>query len=293
MGVDFAADEAIVDDTDRATAKWRQGDVIDLRLISWLALPDSPLTAHAALATNSDDSDVAVLLAEAEALVVLTQTCDIVRTCRERPHVELARLVKLSEPSASEARRGARPRFAPVPGVGADAFVDLDVVVTAEKSMLARASRTLGLPSEADQRRFARGVGRAYSRFAFPDDLTVALRGLVGRIRDKHDRDSPEGRALGALEEIRITGSPSWSGDLIDTFLTFAPPTREVADTVLSQEEWDEIVDQWLRRAEPFGVIRSVDGSMIPLDEFTAREYVDSDPLDLDYLSWATASSRA
>ncbi len=59
----------------------------------------------------------------------------------------------------------------------------------------------------------------------------------------------------------------------------------------MTQEEWDEVVDGWLRRAEPFGIVRSIEGAMIPLDELTAREYVDSDPLDLDYLSWAAAAA--
>lgn len=30
----------------------------------------------------------------------------------------------------------------------------------------------------------------------------------------------------------------------------------------------------------------SVNGAVIPLDELTARQYIDSVPLDLDYLSW-------
>lgn len=55
----------------------------------------------------------------------------------------------------------------------------------------------------------------------------------------------------------------------------------------MSDEEWDELVDSWLRQAEPFESIRSIDGAMIPLDEMTALEYLESDPLDLDYLSWA------
>ena len=54
----------------------------------------------------------------------------------------------------------------------------------------------------------------------------------------------------------------------------------------MSEEDWDSVVDAWLRRTEPFGTIKSVDGAMIPLDELTAREYVDSDVLDLDYLTW-------
>lgn len=287
----FVADADQVATVNAATAEWRQGDIIDLSLVGWLGLPDRPLTPHTAAAVAGDDSNVVYVLAETEGLVVVSQTCDVVRDCAIRPHVELARIVRLEEPAAGEASRGSRPRFVPLPGGGPNAFADLDIIVTAEKSLLASANRTPGLPSEADQRRFGRGVGRVYSRFAFPDDLAIALRGLVGRIRGKHARDSAEGRALEALEEIRITASPSWAERSLDVFITFAPPTREAADNVMAQGEWDELVDSWLRRAEPFGVIGVIDGAMIPLDELTGREYVDSDPLDVDYLSWGEAAA--
>jgi hypothetical protein len=289
--VSFVADAALVESIDAATAEWRQGDIIDLRAIGWLALVDAPLTEHPSAASATEDSNVAYVFAEVEALVVVSQTCDVIRGCSSRPHVELAGLVRLEEPVAGEARRGSRPRFVPVPGAGGDAFADLDVIVTAEKSLLARLDRVEGLPTETDQRRFGRGVGRVYSRFAFPDDLSFALAPLVERVRAKHDRDSDEGRALAALEEIRVTGTPSWSGDEVDVFLTFAPATRAEALAVLSEEDWDGVVDGWLRRADSQGVVRSVDGAMVPLDELSAREYVDSDPLDLDYLSWAPSGS--
>lgn len=288
----FAADTTLVEGIDAATAEWRQGDVVDLGAIGWLAVADAPLTEHAAAASATQDSNVAYVFAEVEAMVVVSQTCDVIRGCASRPHVELAGLVRLEEPVAGEARRGSRPRFVPVPGAGGDAFADLDVIVTVEKSLLVRLRRIAGLPTETDQRRFGRGAGRVYSRFAFPDDLSLALAKLVERVRAKHDRDSDEGRALAALEAIRVTGTPSWSADEVDVFLTFAPATRAEALAVLSEEDWDQIVDGWLRRASSGGVIRSVDGAMVPLDEFSAREYVDSDPLDLDYLSWPSVRGQ-
>lgn len=287
----FVFDDSLVEEINASTRQWRQGDVVDISIIAWLALPQAPLTEHASIVPQAENSSLAYVFAETEGLALITQTCDIVRDCGTRPHVELARVVRLDEPVAGEARRGSRPRFVPVPGAGHDTFADLDIVLTAEKSVLVQSARTEGLPSDADRRRFGRGVGRMYSRFAFPDDLNVGLRGLVGHIRHKHARASQEGRALESLEEIRITGAPSWSTDAVTVFLTFAPSTRGEADEVMTQEEWDQVVDGWLRRTEPFGVIRSIEGAMIPLDELTAREYIDSDPLDLDYLSWAAAPS--
>ncbi|MCY4555697.1 MAG: hypothetical protein OXF79_04820 [Chloroflexi bacterium] len=267
---------------DSRTRLWRQGDIVELGAIAWLATPAAPLTIQSAAA---EGDELSCIVAEASRLAIVSQTCDIVRDCQTRPFLLLAPTVVLEEPTAGEARRGSRPRFAQLPGIGEDTFVDLDRIVTIEKSLVMEAEPTRGLPDESSQRRFGLSVARAFSRFAFPDDLVISLRGLVARARDKHGRESHEGRALRGLEEIRVTGSPSWSALGIDVFVTFAPATREDAEEVMSEEEWDEVVDGWIRRTEPFGAIKSVDGAMIPLDELTAREYIDSDVLDLDYLS--------
>ncbi len=284
--MEFAADGSLVAQVNERTMQLCQGDVIEVGAIAWLASGSAPLTSQSA---EAGGSAISCVVAEADRLVIVSQTCDIVRDCSQRPFVLLARVVALEEPAAGEARRGYRPRFIALPGLGDDTFADLDLVIGIEKSAFLDIETTRGLRDEAAQRRFGIAAGRVFSRFAFPDDLVISLRGLVARVRQKHAKDSPEGRALEALEEIRITGSPSWNAEAVDVFITFAPATRADAQGVMPDDEWDELVDSWLRQAEPFGVIRTVDGAMIPLDELSALEYVDSDALDLDFLSWALA----
>jgi hypothetical protein len=283
----FTADVSLVARVNERTEQIRQGDVIEVGATTWLASASAPLTNESA---QAEGSDFICIVAESDRLVVVSQTCDVVRDCVQRPFVLLARVVTLQEPVASEARRGHRPRFVPLPGLGADSFADLDLLITVEKSVFLDIEATRALPDTPAQRRFGIAAGRVFSRFAFPDDLQVALRGLVARIRAKHAKNSAEGRALAALQDIRITGSPSWDADAIDVFITFAPGSRAEANAVMSDDDWDELVDGWLRQAEPFGVIRAVDGAMIPLDELSALEYVESDALDLDHLSWAPAA---
>jgi hypothetical protein len=48
---------------------------------------------------------------------------------------------------------------------------------------------------------------------------------------------------------------------------------------------WDDYCEAWLRLVAPEGRFRNIDGSVVTLDDLTARDYVESDPLDLDYLS--------
>ena len=74
---------------------------------------------------------------------------------------------------------------------------------------------------------------------------------------------------LGSAEEIRIMfwfihddGSPLFEG-----------------------KGWNTYREQWLRRVPTAGRFHSIDGAVQTLDDLTAREYVESDPLDLDHLS--------
>ena len=280
--MEFSPDNSLVDRVDNHTQLWRQGDIVELGALAWFAEPRLALTSQSAALSEDQLSSI---IADIDQLAIVTQTCDIVRDCRLRPFILLAPIIKLPEPTAGEARRGTRPRYVPVPGHGEDSFIDLDYVVTAEKSLLLKFAPKRGLPDEQSQRWFGTGVARVFSRFAFPDDLYDALRGLVTRVKRKHARNSREGRALEALAEIRIQGTPSWDAQEIDVFIVFSTATRREATEVMTDDEWDTNIDKWLERAEPHGVIRSVGGAMIPLDELTAREYLDSYPLDLEHLS--------
>jgi hypothetical protein len=48
---------------------------------------------------------------------------------------------------------------------------------------------------------------------------------------------------------------------------------------------WDQFLKQWLKLIPESGRFQGVDGSVVSLEDMTAKEYVESDPLDLDHLS--------
>lgn len=280
-------DPGTVAAVDNTLASWRQGDVAVAGVVGWIGDPSRPLTAECAQAAEgiTGSRQVAVWAATGDGVVVLTQTCDIVRTSGDRPFVVASPLIRLPDLAATEARRGMRPRFVHVPGVGEDAFADLDLMICMEKSVLTDCQQLPGCTTDDERRRFARLVGRKFSRVAFPDDLAVSLWRMVARVKEKHEKASMEGEALAALSEIRVTGTPSWSAAAINVFLTFAPRSRAEAEAVCPEAEWDSLVDRWLALCEPNGAIVSIDGAMVPLEELTALEYLDSDQLDLDHLS--------
>lgn len=281
----FTPEPTLIKDVDKALADCQQGDVVAGGWMVYACDTDFPLTPEGGAAADRT-SGATIAVVEAAHWVVLTQTCDIQRTAAERPFLTVAPLVELSGTMAEEARGARRPRYAHVPALGTSAFADLDQIMTVEKSLMLGRDLQRGCGTAEDVDRFRAAVGRKFARVAYPEDLRRSLDRLVKRIKEKHNRpNSEEGRALRCLHEIRAIGEPDWDGEAITVFLIFAPLTRTAARAVRTDEQWSQLVNKWLELCEPVGLITKVDGELIPLDELTALQYVDSDPLDLDYLS--------
>jgi hypothetical protein len=230
-------------------------------------------------------SDQGVDLAESavRGLVVLTQTCDIVRTSRERPFLEVAPLVEVSAQVAHEIERGRRPVYAIIPALRTRGLVaDLDRTMTVEKAVVAQWARIGGCRTDAEARRFALALVRKRARVAFPDDFTVLVERLQARLLEKHDKQSEEGRALRALREIRVRAAPSWDAPTVEVTFWFIHE-EEAID--FEGKRWDTILGGWLQLMPAAGRFRHVHGTVLALEDLTAREYVESDPLDLDHLS--------
>lgn len=81
----IAPDSDEAKQVDAALQSWRQGDLaLDERWFTHVGDPAAPLSEAAA---QSEGSGVQALTSEVAGLVVLTQTCDIVRSCTGRgPH---------------------------------------------------------------------------------------------------------------------------------------------------------------------------------------------------------------
>jgi hypothetical protein len=266
---------------DAALQEWRQGDLaLDEQWFVHVGDPGLPLTVAAGEATGDGPQ---ALESEVRGLIVVTQTCDVVRACFDRPYVEVAPLVQIGEADLQQVKRGRRPAYATLPSLEADRFVaDLDRVMTVEKSMVARWTRTPGYADDADGRAFAQALARKRVRFAFPDDFTGLVDKLQRRLVDKHGKDSIEGRGLRALREIRVRAVPYWDATEVAIFFWFV---REEDEALFEGTGWSDLLDVWLRLVPPAGRFKGVDGQVATLEDMTARDYVESDPLDLDHLS--------
>ena len=276
---------------DEALRVWRQGDVsldADLEFVHFadLSRPHSPASAQVAEALANDGEAIEVgatpVLDEVRGMVMLSQTCDVVRRCRDRPFVEVAPLVEVDESVVEEIRRLKRPAFAYVPTTVGDRLVaDLDRTMTVEKALIAGWTRIPGWQTDDDLRDFARALARKRSRFAFPDDFVAAARSLQQHLIDKHSRQTDEGAHVRALREIRVRAAPSWDASELQLSWWFIKD----ADPVDVQVDWPALLDQWLALFDQTGRFRLDPPIACRLEDMTARDYVESDHLDLDRLS--------
>ena len=276
---------------DQALQAWRQGDIsLDAGLefvhLADLSRPHSPASAQfaEALANAGEAIDAAAepVRVEVRGVVMLSQTCDVVRGCRARPFVEVAPLVEVAEPWVEEIRRLKRPAFAYVPATASHRLVaDLDRTMTVEKALIAGWTRSPGCEADDELRDFAGALARKRSRFAFPDDFVAATRNLQQRLIDVHNRQSDEGAHLRALREIRVRAAPSWDDGEVQLSWWFV----KEADPADVQADWSTFLDQWLALFNQTGRFRLDPPIACRLEDMTARDYVESDHLDLDRLS--------
>jgi len=266
---------------DAALLTWRQGDcVVGEQWFVFRTDLERPLTSDGAAAA-AEGVDTAE--SEVFGFMVLTQTCDLVRKSSERPFVEVCPLVEVDEAQHREIERSRRPNYAFVPALADRRLVgDLDRVMTIEKAVVAGWDRVAGWQTDAEARRLALALARKRARVAFPDDFVEFATPLMSRMSSKHDKQSDEGRALRALREIRVRAEPSWDADEVRLAFWFI---RDADDTTFEGKRWDQFLVEWEKRIPKGGRFVDVQALVQTLEDLTAREYVESDPLDLDHLT--------
>lgn len=266
---------------DNALAAWRQGDCVLGE--HWFAhrLDKSFSVTNAGRIAAEAGADLAEQ--EVQGFVIVTQTCDIVRSCEDRHFVEVCPLVEVDNDQLRAIQRGRRPAYAFVPLLSARRLVaDLDRVMTVEKPLVATWERTPGWSTDAEARAFALALSRKRVRFAFPDDFTALAKKLQHRLANGHDKNTDHGRGLRALREIRVCASPSWGTTQVEIFFWFI---RDERDADFEGKSWADLLKEWLRLVPTMGRFNSIEGQVVTLQDMNAEEYVDSDPLDLDNLS--------
>jgi hypothetical protein len=277
------SDESIFDEVDFKLKQWRQGDfVLGEHWFVYRFDPNKPLT------DDSENAEERTDLVEVEVVgfVVVTQTCDIVRNCSKRPFIEVVPLVAVDDPGDPEKlhriKNGKHTQYAFVPGAaGRNLVADLDCVMTVEKAVVAGWNRECGCMNDEDIRALRQALARKRIRFAFPHDFNKFVGKLQDRLQKKHGKSSPEGDALRALREIRVSASPSWQDSTVGLMFWFIREDKDVT----FKGEWTTHLKEWLALIPPSEKFSPVDGLVVTLADIRAQDYVESDPLDLDHLS--------
>jgi hypothetical protein len=275
------SEDQLQQQVDTALKEWSQGDcVLGEQWFVHRFSAQCPLTDISRDALG-DESDL--VESEVMGFTVVTQTCDIVRSCTSRPFIEVVPLVEVDERNLYDVRRGRRPQYAFIPALAEKSLVaDLDRVMTLEKAVAMQWERIPGCSMDWERRALGLALARKRIRFAFPDDFTRFSKKLQSRLQEKHDKSSDEGDALRALREIRVRASPSWEALEIELMFWFI---RNENEPNFKGMGWHELLGKWLDLVPESGRFHLVEGQITTMENLSAKDYTESDPLDLDHLS--------
>lgn len=239
---------------------WRQGDAMlgpDAVLVH-LADKRLPLTAasRSAAADAVEDHDIFEVLTPVLGLVVVTQSCDIVKPCAKSEFVEVSPLVQpVSDQDFSDIQKSRISRYAYLPGLASRKLVvDLDRTMTVEKAVVAGWKRIPGCTNDDERVAFAEALARKRQRFAFPDGFNTGLRRFRDRIRDKAGKATPEGRLIEAIDHVRVQAVPNWDGAGVRVFFWFLLKSGEDIDFDASRL----VIQNWMGRVALTSVARQL-----------------------------------
>ncbi len=181
--------------------EWRQGD-FSLSVGGFL---------YGAPSTDGDAFDARETTEEILGLVVITQTCDIVRRTGGRHYVAVCPLIEVKEAEIKEVAKGRRPYLASVENTAENVFADLRRPFSVDKDLLREWDRKEGFSTEKTRVGFSASLERKFGQFAFPDEFDAALKNFKDRVWSRHDKgESPPGKVYRSVDQIRFRVLPSW-----------------------------------------------------------------------------------
>lgn len=281
-------DAADIERIEKAIREWRQGDAtLDVgTFVVHLADKRAPLTDEArdAVARGEVDAgeDVFEVLSAVEGVVVVSQSCDIVRVCSKSECVEVSALISVEDEGTLEViRKRRRLRYAYVPGLADRRLVaDLEKTMMVEKAVVAGWGRTEGCRTHRERATFAEALARKRGRFAFPDEFNTGLSRFKERLRRAEGKKTPDGNLLAALDEIRVQASPHWGAAKVAVFFWFVAEQEKITDFNAARG----IIQNWVSTISWPDGFTLADPAFEPRD-MTVEQYQASHALDYDDIS--------
>jgi hypothetical protein len=296
-------------------ADLRQGDILRLN-------PIGPAGAGVGLGPE-----------EVHLVLVMSQTCDAMQASKEFCLVAPI----LRDPSAGDttsALTGKKPLLVHLhDGSQSGPWVaDLGRAFSLPKSQLASASRVARIvqfASSSQARILGARIGRAYSRFPFPDEVQPVFAGVQSQLRGKAGKAGNLSKVIDLLEDIRVSADqwelpcrnlrlvlivsgevlipledidPAWTWQRICGIRADDVPGELAIDRVcelllvnLERDDLSSVECLWTQ----FGIslyrkliaprlnveVVSVEVEVVSDEEFTFRDYRESESLDLETIS--------
>jgi hypothetical protein len=258
---------AQADDEPALLNDWRQSDAALLPVeLPYLDLDD-------------DGTTVISVVDAAHGVVLLSQSCDVIKDVEDKALVHVAALAKVNADELERARLGHTPGRIYLASIADKSLVvDLDSAVAVHKTLVATWERTPGCENDDAQRRFAAALARHRQRFAFPDAFNDLVKPIRRWFEDKAGKNSPAGRLVDSTREVRVSVD-DWEAPTRLTFLVLSadPLPAEAA-------QWQKDLDGLAaRRKHPD--YPDFEFRLASLDDISAAEYLASDRLDWDGLS--------
>lgn len=265
--------------------EWRQGDYA-LGVGSFLFgdIADDP--NEGGIVAFFDETDPA-------GYVVVSQTCDIVSDPEKFGWVAVCPLVLVDANRIGEIARGRVPRLGFIEHAPEGLVADLARPMTISKQLLCTWARVQGFTDQKKALEFARCLERTFGRFAFPDAFNRSIRPLLEKISSKYGKpESAFGKAIRSLEELRVRPSGEWDSErvLVEFLLIFARKEKRLLEPLVISAEFCQALHElpWQGGFGPQDPpVRIGD-----YDDFLARDYVESFPLDVNALSFAARYSQ-
>jgi hypothetical protein len=265
-----------IEEINTAMKEWRQGDcVLGKHWFAWRLDPNFPLFIDKA---KEDLPQI-----EVPGFVVITQTCDLVRSCEKRSFVEVCPLFQVDAITLKQIKKCQRPQFAYVPALEEHSLVaDLDRIMTVEKTIVTQWTRKPGWTTDMELRHFVMALNRKRSRFAFPDPFNPINQKLADILKGRSGLNETAERAMQSLIQIRVRAAPEWSAENVHLTFWFIHDENEPD---FEGESWDTFAKIWMNALPSSPPYSDLIGSATTYEDLKAIDLVESDEVDLDHFS--------
>lgn len=299
-----------------------QGEILNLAdacvVVADAAWPLDDVSAEVSAELGA--SGMVVVPEPVDIVVLLTQTCDLQTTTAEERYCQVAPVLDRGPSFARETSRGRRPGWVALPWYGETAVAELSRITTVERSVIVDV-RSLGRPNTPRERlHFAEAVSRHFTRPALPDAVVEVLRPFLARMKERHDRQSDEGRCIEQIATLRLEATSDLDAEnpyltvliVLDTenlacvggveldqqridalvargTASAATAVQRATGAVAKREAWTALAELWLQPAvtlaESMPDIDGIDAQVLNGDELSFARSRNAPELDLAYLT--------